>query len=473
MESAAVIGPSGEILYETSGKYVDINVINIADGALFGYTLDGGAMRQYVVFENSRALTLDENEFISAELYPGDRRILTDADGVRRFIGAGGERVSGGMEFTEYIAHDGKNTILKTGDKLIAVNDADGSIRELPGDISHVQWIDTAGVYVYDSAIPTLIRDTSFNLRGLMDSDFNKITEALWINFVPAANGKTFIVYNYPYADSWQYGASIIDLTGKRLTARDYYTLGNISAPVPKPAAAGADATEYFLARYEADDGNGGAADKTDIVDSGGAVVFSAGDDYQVDWVSGAYAAIRVFGESAAAGGYTNGMEGIVSITDLKAGAGAAPGAGSGASSGAGAEAGTGTGAAAIPDDEWLLPPKYDYIWPEAGERYIIARMYTEPFSANLLLGETTAVFDTITGKTAFTGDFRAVNFYGYKYALERHADGGAAASVTAGGADSSGGIFYAETSTRKGYLNDRGEWIINISRFDTLAMDD
>jgi len=76
-------------------------------------------------------------------------------------------------------------------------------------------------------------------------------------------------------------------------------------------------------------------------------------------------------------------------------------------------------------------------------------------------------VFDTEKNLIPFAGNYTVLEYSGKKNV--HTATAGSFGLLTQENEE----VFYAVTALRKGYLNNHGEWIVNISRFDSLNMDD
>ena len=130
----------------------------------------------------------------------------------------------------------------------------------------------------------------------------------------------------------------------------------------------------------------------------------------------------------------------------------------------------------ASPEDGWLIPPYYDSIYPNEDGSYLFARSYSNMARNSLPNVERTLVFNLIKGEIAFKGDYQTIQFAGYQNADITAGTSKSVASDDIIGTvvtlDDINGIFYVETSTRKGYINDQGEWLVSLSRFDTLDAD-
>ena len=480
-EYVALIGPIGGksdgILYETREAGVNIDSINLADGSVTGYRGDEGEKTQFVLFADGREVAMEYGESISYEIYGGDRRLLTKGKNYFCLLAdVYGERVSD-AEYGEFVEYGNGVFIFKKNNRLIAVDKNGGVIHEFPADVAYVRWYESANMFTYRTTELTWVNDYSYTFSGLMDSGFNKITGADWNGIYPSAGGQTYIVEDVSVSDEFggRAPAYIVDGEGKKLTQRDYYWIYNTTYDYPQYSGAAYGEPrrpEYFQAQYGVQNDGGYMDYVTDVIDEYGKILFFDTENISVEFIYADYACIRL--KDSAKSNYN--AAGLIRITDaakltaeisgvddipayaesvagLRASGKAVKNIFSGLLSGVSPEQGV-----------WLLPPVYDYIWPDTGSGYISAGVYPGIMTSQLIAGYSRAVYDTLNDKIAFTGVFRGLSFNGYDRP-EVMEDVGTTSAVR--------GYFYAETSTRKGLLNDAGEWVASVSIFDTLGMDE
>ncbi|MCL2058364.1 MAG: WG repeat-containing protein [Oscillospiraceae bacterium] len=469
IDYSAVIGPSGEIVHENRDSGSLFYAIDLADNSLSGYRRDIVGHPQFVINGDGSVLTLDTNEYFSmlAGVSVGDsyRWVYNYLDEGYYLIDSAGARINDSI-YVSLITYNEDVFIFfpdyKSRDKkLVAINNVGEEVYKFPDDITDVSWLGSSGLFAYSSNEYILVNEMQYNLWGLMDTDYNKLTDPLWTDISPTHSGAAFIVDDRHLANSQERAITLIDRTGKRLTERYYsyiyrsdYRLVQPVSGAPGGAAdasseaGGGQITEYMLGQYTAYD-NGSMSDAMEVIDINGNVIFKNSEELQIHWVYGDYAALSLQGDKG------NGAVGLKYLGDD-------------------------ADILYSPTNGWLIQPLYDgmqsSIYANFGSNYIIASTHSSERAVAVPVGEGNVVYNLERGEVAFSGDYYFVRFEGYRYTGASHlANTGGGGGVDGDGISDGigdGAIFYAETASIKGFLNERGEWIVRLSRYDTLDAD-
>ena len=418
-----IVGPSGRIIYENRNADIGIYMINIEDGSLYGYRNDDKGYRQHLVFGGGREyLSEDQEAYLTCEIYGGDRRILTNRNNEAFLTDTFGVRLTDNS-YGEFYGYTNGFFLFRKNDILIAIDKNGSLIRDFPEDVINLHWDSASGLYTYGGMTAPDKGKPGEWMHGLMDRDFNKVTGTDWHYIYPALGGNAFIASRYISTDPWITLVTLVDKSGKRLTEQDYDYISNSMDGYYGSMGTYADKGYFQARRANAD----GAEPEYvyDIIDDKGRILFTGTEALSLEMLYGEYAILRVKGNDG-----TDGKVGLKRVT--------------------------GGGGLSNPGGGWLARPAYDYIWPENGGYLKLGVQTAEPPD-----GGNTAIFDVIQNKIIFTGNFTTLNFHGF-----RDAD-------NSGGKGNRRSVFYAETATRRGYVNERGEWIVSLSNFDSLSADD
>jgi hypothetical protein len=296
-------------------------------------------------------------------------------------------------------------------------------------------------IYKYSSRSHTVqIGGYDYLLDGLMDAAFNIIVEPVWRNIYQSSCGTVICASTAEYSKEYNSSDLLLDKNGARLTDKDYQFLRGSSKYVYKYEKNGGNKqsikNEFFIGNTNQDNYIYGY-NEDDLIDQKGGIIFSNNTLYQLDGIYCEYVTLRYIAPGNDYQDYTVGLKNAMDKTAL-------------------AEAGT-------DGESWILPPIYNYIGAYQASKYLFASKNRQP-GAVPDDDYNDAVFDIMSGKILFKGNYSNLNFYGCKYT------GLGSGELIDGDTE---GIFYAETTTRKGYLNSRGEWIVNVSKFDTIGAGD
>ena len=451
------------IMFESYDSNIMINEINLADGALSGYHWYDGS-GQYFAFKNGteKLLSYDIGEYLTIDVYGGDRRVMTIGTGFCYLTDIYGDSVSN-TEFDSFFTYGDGVFIMERNGRSVSADKSGKTLRVLPDNVIISRWHGQAGLYSYMTRDYVEIDGVNYSyLVGLMDSGFRAVTPPMWNDAIPIAGGKAFIV-SYPYAydeRGWNPITRIVDASGKIITEKDYqyiYSINSFSVKNSEATDGAAPETEYFQGiNIVSDDGM--SIYRSDIIDNNGNILFSDTEKLRVYYLFNKYVVFDVTDNT----GKTE-ISGIMSIDDIDSLTGGQAGGG-GAPRLFGGLSGL-LGGSALPAGKWLLPPEYRYIWQEGASDFLIA--YKNYYSYESPEVENNAVFDITNGEILFTGEYHMLSFAGYKYA---DISGASNPDTATPGRQA---IFNAATSTRKGLLSEKGEWIFDASRFDTFKMDD
>jgi hypothetical protein len=342
----------------------------------------------------------------------------------------------------DYLATCNKDTYIFNMDgRLIAVDRNGKVVHEFPYDITGLFWLPAAQMYKYSSGNhKTKIGGYDYMLEGLMDADFNVVAEPAW-RYIYQSPGGTVICASYVEQNTDNYfNNTLIDKKGNKIIYDEYTDFRGSSIFESRFNETDSNIksikNEYFITskqfnKYE------NANNANDLIDQTGKILFTDTERLQLDNVYREYVGFRYIGPGKDNDEYKVGLKS--------------------------ADNRTGLADADINGDSWILPPIYSYISVYLPCKYIFASQFNQPGAApDDEYNE--AVFDIMSGKIMFKGNYTGLRYYGYKFAGRGSGD-----LIDA----DTEGIFYAETSTRKGYLNSGGEWIVSVSKFDTLGAGD
>ena len=471
-EYSAVIGPSGDILFTTADPDTSIQKYSIYDNSMFGYRdsetsmfsyLASETSRQFIVFADGHELDLCEGEEASYRVYKDGARVVKSTKSCY-LINSKGEPISD-AKYDAFVSYGADEYIFRNNGLLIAV-DGDGKVtRPLPEFLQELHWVDSAGLYIYAIEAPSEMDGKAPNnkLYGLMTHDLRKITDARWISLYVTHAGDVFVATEpkiYSYA--WWGLTYIIDSAGKRLSDKGYFTIDNAIYDyfnIYSPHLKNVGTAKYYIASPTSETYETGI-EYNDIINDRGDTIYSYADAIHVKKIYGEYAVMQLRDDKDAALKMSIGLKRVTDTDTLSS-----------------------------LDDGWLIPPIYDDIYMELSRRFNIAIAYSAQSSERQSVEVArNAVYEADTCKLLFTGDYRVLNFLGYKYAsteLSGADSSGAGSSGTElSGADSPDetltaaaaveeAVFFAATSLHKGFLNGHGEWIYSQSLFDTLKADD
>ena len=436
LEYVAVIGPSGKIMYETHQDDVMISSINLTDNSLCGYS-GKEDRRQFFIFDGEKEFKLPQNEYMTEEIYYQNCRIY-DPAGKNLIVNLTGVFLSD-TQYNNLAAYNDDCMIFQKDGKLdqatfsrmgglTAVDNAGNETYALPDEIDSIIWLGYANVYIYTTREkPKESGDFPGYLYGFMNREFKKITEPKFHMILPMKSGRFLIASNNEYDDDGNHDAFIIDLKGNRITKDTY---NNIKDTNYFPGSfhtfidgENTGQTEYFIGqKYNKKDGD--PRFDSYIIDERGNVIVADTETLKIVDVYRNYVIVIVAGPLQG----RSGNMGIKKIPEAKK------------------EVSTW-------ESEWAVPPNFLTYLHEKESRYITLKGLSNESSE--LRFERITVFDVLTGKALFEGDFQTLYFAGYKYV---GIDSGFNSNVGAAG------IFYAETATKIGYLNDLGEWIASVS---------
>jgi hypothetical protein len=432
-EHMTILGPSGQIIYESDNRDIIITSINLEDGSLLGYTgTDFDEFLYFIISNDGTINYLEPNIYTTDFIYSGKRLIsrqendecfLADLKGRRLFdITYGALETIGDDLF-----------VFNKDDRLVAVDGSNEIVYSFPDDIIGLSWDKASGMYIYTSSKTVPDWDIATHFRGLMDRNFNKTTDASWLYIQETWNGDAFIAQELAAEDEGMPDTVyIIDKTGQKITKHGYnsifgtmwYMYNSTNMSINRPEDFN---TFCFLGyKYELSE-NGEYFSNSELIGINGEVIFYDNEDLAVDYLHGRYVSMRTMGDE-----YKVGLKFAADKSSLPS-----------------------------LENGWLIRPLYDYI-TDTGGGYLIAGMFANRFTKDMPAGESKVVYDTINRKIAFKGDYSRLNFMGYKNIDFK--------SGSNAGRD---GIFYAETVARRGFVNSNGEWIVSLSRFDSLDMDD
>ena len=439
IEYAAVIGPFGKRVHETQDSSITITAMNLEDNSLVGNRVVGSYRLQFIMYSDGREITLKPNEYF-IEISGETRWVHDYVKNDYYLIDKDGKRITN-QTYDTLLTYNDDAYIYQTGNRLVAVNRAGEEIYVFPESIKNILWNENSDLFIYESNAYAGSQD--YNYHGLMDREYNKLTDDLWLETTPSNSGTAFSVVTGFTEGGTDRVMALTDKAGKRLTERDY---NYIFHPDPGYTAnqGGASGTaprkqEYFLGQYYKGANSGSYETTLDLLDINGDVLFTNTESIRIIWVYGNYA---TFSLNDGKGNNLTGLKFLYNTSSL-----------------------------ASIRDGWLVQPAYDTAFADADGSYIILGVHPYMTTRAAPAGERIVVFDAIRGKISFKGDYQSVRFAGYK-STER-ADTESGGWVSGSGASGGGAsIFYAETATRKGYLNERGEWIVCLSRFDTLDED-
>jgi ABC-type phosphate transport system substrate-binding protein len=432
---ADLIGPGAEVLLTITDPHLNIAAIN-ADGNYIGQLSDGlSYFYQVLIGKDGQRLASQDigqgpDVRLDLEIYGGDRRILrstsADSRGESRetcqLADLGGAAVGGEVFDLFWTYHDGEFIFKKDG--ALRVVDRDGrTTRELPREVDSVIWAEKQGVYIYSAVMRAPVGKPGDYQYGLMDERFRRLTEPLWHEIRKSASKDRLIAVEKADEGAEHVVSMLIDKSGKRLTARDFYSIYETGEAVVTSRGGAAVPTEW----YRGETANVlGWFEKTYLLDANGVEVFEDTEALRMQNVFGDLVSLECRVPGADADQYVTGL----------------------------ARIGDGLSELMTDGDGWLLKPAYQYIGSAYGGRYLLAESFNGLVRDPAYAKERYTVFDPDSLKVLFKGDYRTLSFSGYALAT-------------------GDGIFYAETGTRKGYLNASGEWLYSTTFYDTLSADD
>jgi hypothetical protein len=392
--------------------------------------------RQFLVFSNGREYVLQPGEYMSIEIYHNYCRLLNARDDLYYIVNTVGDKISE-TPYDSLVTHNDGVFIFRDGEKLYAVNRFGRMYYEFPDDIADITWYSANTVFRYlSNNASKAFYGSDYRLQGLMDANFDKLTEPLYHSLYPSVGGQALFATELDIDDNGYMISLLIDTHGNRLTKDDYNSInGSQYDNNPWDALICMEniSYEYFIGRIYDKGGDGQLYEHAIIMDDKGETIAADTDNEKYGSIYNEYVTVFVPDPDGDQSGNSMGLKKIAGLAED----------------------------AYSWDKGWIIPPYYDSIWLENGSRYLVAKIFGPSVDESV---DNTAVIDMYSSGDEFTGNYQTLMFVGYKYHKS------ARDVIYNSGAE---GIFYAETAARKGYVNVRGEWIVSVSRYDTFSADD